>query len=292
MGDMLLFINWNPDPVMFHIGGLSIRYYSVFFALGLIVAYLVEGRIYKDQKIPAEKYEPLFIYAFFGILIGARLGHCLFYEPEYYLAHPLEIVLPMSHTATGWEFTGYEGLASHGGTVGIIIALWLYVRKTKLNFVDVVDYIAVVTPIAACCIRLGNLMNGEIVGTPTDMPWAFLFKGYDEPRHPAQLYEAMAYFVMFFTNLHLYVRLYRKGKLHRGFLFGATIFMIFTFRFFIEFFKEAQVDFENDMTFNMGQWLSVPFVALGLAFMIGGKWLDKLTAKLQYKDEAKGKSKR
>ena len=149
--------------------------------------------------------------AHLGILVGARLGHCLFYEPGYYLSHPIEMLLPIRDTPTGWQFTGYQGLASHGGAVGLIIALWLYVRRTRLNFVDVLDFIAIVTPLTACFIRLGNLMNGEIVGKPTDVPWAFLFDGYDEPRHPAQLYEALAYFAFFL----IMVWLYRRGRKQR-----------------------------------------------------------------------------
>ncbi len=285
-------IIWNPDPAIFRIGGFELHYYSVLFAMGLVLAYVMTRKIYKDLEIPKEKLDPLFIYAFIGILIGARLGHCLFYEPGYYLTHPIEMLLPIRETAQGWKFTGYQGLASHGGSVGLIVALWLYVRKTRMNFVDVLDFIAVVTPIAACCIRLGNLMNGEIVGKPTDVPWAFQFEGYDEPRHPAQLYEAIAYFCFFLINLAVYLKLYRAKKLHRGFMFGMTIFMIFLFRFFIEFLKDIQVDFEKGMALDMGQWLSIPFVAVGLAFMIGGRWLDTLSSKLDCKDTKARRNKR
>ena len=197
------------------------------------------------------------------------------------------MILPIRNTPAGWKLTGYEGLASHGGTIGIIIALWLYVRKTKLNFIDVIDYIGVATPITACCIRLGNLMNGEIVGKVTDVPWAFYFEGYEGARHPAQLYEAIAYLLFFILNIWLYNRYYRKGKLHKGFMFGVTIFTIFLFRFFVEFYKDVQVDFEHGMVLYMGQWLSIPFIILGLAFMIGGKWLDKLYDKLEIKTNKK-----
>lgn len=285
MYSTLLAIVWNPDEALFHIGGFALRYYSLLWAIGLILAYLVVQKVYKDMKIPSEKMETLFIYSFFGILIGARLGHCLFYEPQYYLSHPIEMILPIRNTPAGWKLTGYEGLASHGGTIGIIIALWLYVRKTKLNFIDVIDYIGVATPITACCIRLGNLMNGEIVGKVTDVPWAFYFEGYEGARHPAQLYEAIAYLLFFILNIWLYNRYYKKGKLHKGFMFGVTIFAIFLFRFFVEFYKDVQVDFEHGMVLNMGQWLSIPFIILGLAFMIGGKWLDKLYDKLEIKDK-------
>lgn len=275
MNTILNFITWNPSEVIFTLFGISIRFYSLMFATGLALAYFVVKYLYKDQKIPEKLFDPLFFYCFFGILIGARLGHCLFYEPDYFLAHPLEMILPVRFTPEGMKFTGYQGLASHGGTIGLMIALWMYVRKTKLNFVRVLDNIAIATPIAACFIRLGNLMNSEIIGKVTDAPWAFIFVKEDMmPRHPAQLYEAIAYLCIFFVGIYLYKRF--KNRLHPGFFFGYCLTTIFIFRILVEFLKEPQVGFEENMTFDMGQWLSVPFVVLGIACMIGGKWLDKL----------------
>lgn len=274
MNTILNFITWNPGEVMFTLFGISIRFYSLMFATGLALAYFVVKYLYKDQKISEKLFDPLFFYCFFGILIGARLGHCLFYEPDYFLAHPLEMILPVKFTPEGMKFTGYQGLASHGGTIGLMIALWLYVRKTKLNFIRVLDNIAIATPIAACFIRLGNLMNSEIIGKVTDTPWAFIFVKEDMmPRHPAQLYEAIAYLVIFLGGIYLYKRY--KQKLHPGFFFGYCLTAIFIFRILVEFLKEPQVGFEENMMFDMGQWLSVPFVILGIACMIGGKWLDK-----------------
>lgn len=274
MNTILNFITWNPGEVMFTLFGISIRFYSLMFATGLALAYFVAKYLYKDQKISEKLFDPLFFYCFFGILIGARLGHCLFYEPDYFLAHPLEMILPVKFTPEGMKFTGYQGLASHGGTIGLMIALWLYVRKTKLNFIRVLDNIAIATPIAACFIRLGNLMNSEIIGKVTDAPWAFIFVKEDMmPRHPAQLYEAIAYLVIFLGGIYLYKRY--KQKLHPGFFFGYCLTTIFIFRILVEFLKEPQVGFEENMMFDMGQWLSVPFVILGIACMIGGKWLDK-----------------
>ncbi len=179
----------------------------------------------------------------------------------------VEMLLPIKFLAGGgWKFTGYEGLASHGGTLGLMIALWLYCRKTKLHYMDVVDMIAVATPITACFIRLANLMNSEIIGNPTDVPWAFVFERVDMlPRHPGQLYEAIAYLILFFIMIYLYKN-YSK-KLHRGFFFGLCLAYIFTFRFFIEFVKQNQEAFEDNMMFNMGQWLSVPFIIIGFYFM-------------------------
>ena len=189
------------------------------------------------------------------------------------------MILPFRHTASGWIFTGYQGLASHGGTLGLMIALWLYVRRTKLNIVRVLDNIAIATPLTACCIRLGNLMNSEIVGLPTDVPWGFIFvhNGEAFARHPAQLYEALAYLVIFLAGWLLYRR--HRDKVGTGFFFGFCLTTIFAFRFFVEFIKEEQVGFEEGMALNMGQWLSIPFVVLGIACMVGGRWLRKLSGK-------------
>ena len=301
-------IHWNPDPELFSLfGTLPIRYYGLLWLVGLALAYLIVQRQYRDRRIANEKFEPLFFYCFIGILVGARLGHCLFYQPDYYLNHVAEMLLPVKFLPDGgWRWTGYEGLASHGGTLGLIVALWLYCRKTKIHYMDVLDMIAVATPITACCIRLANLMNSEIIGRPTNMPWAFVFERVDNlPRHPAQLYEALAYFIFFIGMIWLYRRGMKRSMLEagiisnecaskgvrtdfsqkkpasqrnlllsylgsgyrQGFFFGLCLTEIFTFRFFVEFLKENQVSFEDGMTFNMGQWLSVPFVLIGLYFM-------------------------
>lgn len=267
-------IIWDPNPEFFNLFGISVRYYGLLWAVGIFFAYLIVRYQYRDKKIEDKKFEPLFFYCFFGILIGSRLGHCLFYEPAYYLSHPIEMILPIKKIGDAWKFTGYSGLASHGGTLGLIIALWLYVRKTKMNYMDVLDMIAVATPITACFIRLANLMNSEIIGKVTDVPWAFVFAREDMlPRHPAQLYEAIAYFIFFLIMIFLYKK--HNKKLHRGFFFGLCLTLIFTFRFFIEFIKENQVGFEDGMNLNMGQWLSIPFVIIGLTTIALGKKLDK-----------------
>lgn len=296
MNTLLLSINWNPNPELFNLFGLSIRYYGLLWAVGIFLAYVIVHYQYRDKKIDEKKFDPLFFYCFFGILIGARLGHCLFYDPGQYLTSGkgfVEMLLPIKFLpAGGWKFTGYEGLASHGGTLGLIIALWLYCRKTKLHYMDVLDMIAVATPITACFIRLANLMNSEIIGKPTDVPWAFIFEREDMlPRHPAQLYEAIAYFIFFLGMVWLYKRGQKKQETkletdfsttkrkstavqaeaslpyHRGFFFGLCLTEIFLFRFFIEFLKENQVNFEDSMSLNMGQWLSIPFVIIGVYFM-------------------------
>lgn len=282
MVNSLLYILWNPDLEIFHIGPFAVRWYSTCWLIGLALAYFIVKWLYKDQKVKDEYFDPLFIYCFLGILIGARLGHCLFYQPDYFLSswdHVVEMIIPVHHLADGsWKFTGYEGLASHGGTLGLMIALYLYYRKTHMNLWQVLDDIAIATPSTACFIRLGNLMNSEIIGKPTDMPWAFIFERVDMvPRHPGQLYEAIAYFIFFFIGLYFYKK--RPQKVGTGFFFGLCLTLIFTFRFFIEYTKDIQVDFESGMIFNMGQLLSIPFIIIGIACMRGGKWMKKIGAK-------------
>ena len=272
-----LFISWNPDLIICHLGPIAIRWYSTCWLIGLLLAYLIVKHLYKVQKVADEKFDPLFLYCFIGILIGARLGHCIFYEPGYFLSsgqHMVEMLLPIRFTADGsWHFTGYEGLASHGGTLGIIIALLLYCRNMKMNAWFVVDTISIAVPTTACFIRLGNLMNSEIIGKPTDLPWAFVFQRVDMlPRHPGQLYEAMAYALLAVIMYRLY-RTHRKTTktdthIGTGFYFGLCLTYIFTFRFFIELTKENQELFEDTMTFNMGQLLSIPFVIIGIIFML------------------------
>ncbi len=270
---MLNYIHWAPQETI-----LGMRWYSLLWVVGLLAAYLVVKKLYKDQKIDDKLFEPLFIYCFVGILVGARLGHCLFYEPDYYLAsgkHIIEMFIPFKYMADGnWHFTGYAGLASHGGTIGLTIALFLYVRKTKLSIKTVLDSIAIATPITACCIRLGNLMNSEIVGKPTDVAWAFVFENMPDkaeamiPRHPGQLYEAMAYALLFVIGWIIYRR--RQQYMGTLFFFGLCLTYIFTFRFFIEYTKDIQVAFEEGMLFNMGQLLSVPFIIVGAVCMYRG----------------------
>ena len=270
MLSQLNYILWNPDVEAFHLFGFSVRWYSLCWLIGLVLAYFIVQRLYKQQKIKDELFDPLFLYCFFGILLGARLGHCLFYQPEYYLTswqHFIEMIVPIHFLpAGGWKFVGYEGLASHGGTIGLIVALYLYYRRTRLNLWQVLDNIAIATPITACFIRLGNLMNSEIIGKVTDVPWAFIFERVDKmPRHPGQLYEAIAYFLFFFVGLWFYRK--RPQRVGTGFFFGLCLTLIFTFRFFIEYTKDIQVDFESGMLLNMGQILSIPFIAIGIYCM-------------------------
>ena len=290
MTDLLNFIVWDPDLEAFHLGPITVRWYGLMWIIGLALAYLVVKRLYKEQKIKDEYFDPLFIYCFFGILIGARLGHCIFYQPQDYLTSLkgfVEMLLPIHFLPDGgWKLTGYAGLASHGGTLGLMLALWLYARNMKLNIMRVLDNVGIVTPICACAIRMGNLMNSEIIGRPTDVPWAFIFERVDMlPRHPGQLYEAICYACFFFIGWWIYRKSMQPSADNRfpqvgsGFYFGLCLFLIFTSRIFIEYTKENQEAFENGMLFNMGQLLSVPFVLLGLYCMLGGKWCKKLAEK-------------
>ena len=265
--DNILYINWNPSLTTI----FGMRWYGLCWLLGLLGAYLIVNRLYKQQGIKAELFEPLFFYCFFGILIGARLGHCLFYQPDYYLtsfSHFVEMILPIHFLPDGgWKFTGYEGLASHGGTLGLMIALWIYVRKTKVGIWTVLDNVAIATPIAAFFIRIGNLMNSEIIGKVTDVPWAFVFERVDMmPRHPGQLYEAIAYAILLFIGFAVYKKY--PQRVGTGFYFGLCLTYIFTARFFIEYTKEIQEEFEASLPLDMGQLLSIPFVIIGIVCML------------------------
>lgn len=267
METLLNYIVWNPSETFL----FGLRYYSLCWLLGLFGSYLIARWLYKDLRIRTELFEPLFLYCFVGILIGSRLGHCLFYQPDYFLTsvpHFIEMFLPIKFLADGSvRFTGYQGLASHGGTLGLIIALLVYVKKTKVTAWTVLDIVGISTPICAFFIRIGNLMNSEIIGKITDVPWAFIFEQVDPmPRHPGQLYEALAYLLLLFVGFAVYKK--RKDKVGTGFFFGLCLTCIFTFRFFIEFLKEVQEDFEEGLMIDMGQILSLPYVILGIVCIV------------------------
>lgn len=274
-----LSILWSPSDTALSFGPFTIHWYSLCWLIGLALAYLIVQRLYREQKVKEGLFDPLFVYCFIGILVGARLGHCLFYQPDIFLSswhHFVEIFIPIEFLSDGsWHFTGYRGLASHGGTLGLMIALWAYVRKTGMNLWQVLDNIAIATPVTACFIRLGNLMNSEIIGKVSDMPWAFVFERIDNlPRHPGQLYEAIAYAILFFIGWRLYRRM--PQRVGTGYYFGLCLAYIFTARFFIEFTKEVQEAFEASLPLDMGQLLSLPFIVLGVACMAGGKWMDRI----------------
>ena len=255
-------IDWTVDPVIVELFGFELRYYGILFVIGLISSMWFLSKLFEFEEISKEHLDALALYAFLGIVAGARLGHCLFYDPSYYLSHPLEMLLPVQWNSDGVQFTGYLGLASHGGVIGLIIAIYLYAKNKGIEFLQILDLVAVVAPLAGCFIRLGNLMNHEIIGKPSDLPWSFAFEEVDSiPRHPAQLYEAICYLIIFIVLWNMF----RRGFFQRphGRYLGTCLIMVFTARFAIEFLKERQVSFEDSMFLDMGQLLSIPFVVLG-----------------------------
>ncbi len=291
---ILQYITWDIDPEIFHIGSLSIRWYGLMFALAFLSGYVVFTRFMKIDRLTTEMTDQLLIYIAVGTIIGARLGHCLFYEPEYYLSNPVEILKI-------WE----GGLASHGAAIGIVIALWLYIRKYKLSFLWLMDRLVIVVPLGGAFIRTGNLFNSEIYGLPSDLPWAFLFVNdvvrdpntgaimENVPSHPTQIYEALSY-LLIFAGLFIFYRK-RKDQVRDGFIFGVFMIALFTARFLIEFVKNDQVAFEAGMTFNMGQLLSLPFILAGFMLIAYTKKRPKYFSKTpipKEKDKKKKKGKK
>lgn len=265
----LAYVTWDVNPVLFTPGSIEIRWYGLLFALGFFFAYMVLYDIYKREKIKTAQLDMLTVYFFVATVIGARLGHCLFYEWDYYKLHLLEILKI-------WE----GGLASHGAAIAIVIALIIYIKVYKVNLWWLFDRVAIVIPIVAAFVRFGNLANSEIYGKASSMPWAFIFMRDKDanvmskageiiqtiPRHPTQLYEAISYLLI---TAILYV-LYRKkkGNIGQGYFVGFFLIALFTARFVIEFFKEVQEGFEKSWPIDMGQILSIPFILLGITFIV------------------------
>jgi prolipoprotein diacylglyceryl transferase len=365
----LNYVVWNATPQIIDFGKFEVRYYSLLFALGFVFGYIILLRIFKKQGLSVELLDKLTVYMVISTIIGARVGHCLFYEFDYYIQHPLEIILPWRGTpGEDFEFTGFQGLASHGAAIGILIGLYLFARKTKSSYLWTMDMIVIVTALGGTCIRLGNLMNSEIYGKPTKSTYGFVFTNdltriltqryegsienisyerldgelltgqsgvplqiniefarkikdeekvrrfgdyqlaedlarynYDRnvflladsmnyqvgkkdkrfwisaqiggtPRYPTQLYEAASYLFIFLLLLGIFYAL--GNRLKDGFIFGIFLVLLFTARFFIEYVKENQEAFEDTMSLNMGQVLSIPFVLAGLALAIW-KWPGK-----------------
>lgn len=262
MQGLLSAIHWDIDPEIFSLGFFSLRYYTLCFLLAFVVSYILMLRIFNRENKPQELLDQLSIYIFLGTLIGARLGHCIFYEWEYYQNHLLEMIIPIRQINGQWQMTGFHGLASHGGAIGILVGLWLFCRKTKTNFLWITDRLVIVVALAGAFVRLGNFFNSEIIGLPSDLPWAVIFAQVDNiPRHPAQLYEAISYVLIFAFLWTLY---HKKPNLKNGFIFGIFLIMLFGARFVLEHFKENQEAFEEGMRYNMGQLLSIPFVLVGI----------------------------
>ena len=272
---MLAYILWDAAPVLFAVDGYTlfginfgpfeIRWYGLLFAAGFLIGMLILTHIFRKEGKPQEDLDALLIYMVISTVLGARIGHYLFYEPEVLFRNPLEVILPP-----------YRGLASHGATIGILTALWLYSRRkssqlTGQTFLWTTDRIVIVVALAGACIRMGNLMNHEIVGLPTTVPWGFIFKYNNEfpvgvPRHPAQLYESLSCLLLFFILLAIWNKL--KERTPRGMLLGIFLIWVFGLRFFYEYLKENQVAFENTLPLNMGQILSIPAVLVGVYLVI------------------------
>ncbi|MGJ1263425.1 prolipoprotein diacylglyceryl transferase [Sphingobacterium spiritivorum] len=262
MENLFNIIYWDIHPEIFKIGSFGLRYYALCWLAAFAISYVLMLKIFKREGKTQEQLDQLSIYIFLGTLIGARLGHCLFYEFDYYKDHIMEIFLPFRWDANGnFQMTGFAGLASHGAAVGILTSIYLFAKKTKINFMWVADRLVIVVPIAGAFVRLGNFFNSEMIGPPTDLPWAVVFKNIDNiPRHPGQLYEALAYVIIFIVMWYLYNK---KSILKPGYLFGIFLVLLFGARFVLEYFKIDQEDFEKNMLFNMGQILSIPFILAG-----------------------------
>lgn len=261
-------LNWNVDPVIVMItDSFPLKYYGALFAIGLLLGYYIVRNIYKKENISVENLDSLLVYVIVGTILGARLGHCFFYEPDYFIKHPIEILLPIQKIAGVYKFVGFQGLASHGGTIGVLIAMILYCRKYKVKLLWLLDRMAIGVPVTGAFIRFGNFMNSEIYGKPTNGNWGVVFQRDDLiPRHPTQLYEAFAYLLIFGILFWMYKS--DKIKQTSGLLFGTFLTLLFLARFIIEFFKENQEVFENSMIINMGQILSIPFILIGLTLIV------------------------
>ena len=258
-------ITWTVDPAIFTFGSREIRWYALMFIIGFIIGYKIVERMWKRENINPQWIDPLLFYTFFGMIIGSRLGHCLFYSPSHYLANPIEI-LKM------WE----GGLASHGGVLGIIVAIYFYSKKiSRKSMMWTFDKLVTPTGLVAALIRIGNLINHEVYGKPTDLPWGFRFvenvhswkRGvaapiFSPPSHPTQIYEAICYLLTFALCMWLYFK--KDAWKKEGLIFGIFMICIFVSRFFIEFLKNVQEEFEEGMMLDMGQWLSIPFILLGI----------------------------
>ena len=257
MIDLISAITWEVQKEIPIIGNFAIRWYGLLFAMGFIVGYQIMNKIYKAEGKTQRELDSLAITMVIATIVGARLGHCFFYDPAYYLANPLKIIKV-------WE----GGLASHGAAIGIITALWIHTKgNARVGFMWILDRIVIVVALAGFFIRIGNFVNSEIFGKPTDVPWAVIFTEIDNiPRHPVQLYESFSYLAVFVFLYYLYNK--NKGKFNSGLIFGWFLTLVFGARIIWELFKEHQAKFMEGLPFDMGLLLSIPFVAIGIYFLI------------------------
>ena len=276
-----LFVHWHVNPVLFHLGSLEIRWYSLLFVAGFILGWYIFRWFFRREGIPEKLLDPLLYTLLAATIVGARLGHCCFYQPDYYFGSWKgfwEIFMP-------WK----GGLASHGGAIALLLAMWWfarhYGRRHDFDYLWIMDHLCIAVAFAGCFIRLGNLFNSEIYGDVTGLPWGFVFdlRGETEPKHPTQLYEALSYLVLGLVMVWIYWK--RLDKTHRGFFFGLFLVGCFGMRFLIEFIKEPQVGFEEGMALNMGQLLSIPFVVAGVALLIYAR-VKKVPARAVHPESA------
>lgn len=273
----LLTVIWDLDPEIIS-SPISLRYYGLCFAGAFVAGFYVLQKIFKDDGVPAEWLDSILMYVIIGTVAGARIGHCVFYDWEYFQHHLLEIFLPVRFSPE-FEFIGYRGLASHGAAFSIIFAVWLWSKRiSKRNFLWALDRVVITVALGGFFIRLGNFLNSEIIGKPTDLPWGFVFKRayfnnqeiasglHLVPRHPSQLYEAFSYLSIFAILIFLHYK--KQWHLKTGKIFGLFLVLLFGMRLIIENLKRNQVDFEETMFLNMGQLLSIPFILAGIYLLI------------------------
>ena len=260
----LLSVHWHVNPILFHIGSLEIRWYGLLFVSGFVIGWYLFKWFFTREKVPTKLMDPLLYTLLIATIVGARLGHCIFYQPDYYFgswAGFWEIFMP-------WK----GGLASHGGAIALLLAMWWfasrYGKKNDFDFLWIMDRLCIAVAFAGFMIRLGNLFNSEIYGDVTTLPWGFIFdlRGETEPKHPTQLYEAFSYLLLGLVMVWIYKN--KLDKVHRGFFFGLFLVGCFGARFLIEFIKEPQVEFEQNMLLDMGQLLSIPFVLAGIGLLV------------------------
>ncbi len=270
----ILAINWNVDPELFRIGSFAVRWYGLLFVSGFVLGYWMFTKFFERENVDKGILDPLLYTLLLGTLVGARLGHCIFYQPDYYFGS-WDGFLEIFQVWKG-------GLASHGGTIVLFFCMMWFARKygpkNNFDFVWILDHLCIAVAFAATFIRLGNLFNSEIYGDVTSLPWGFVFerRGEVEPKHPTQLYEALSYFLLGLFLLWLYVR--KLDKVYRGTFIGIFFIVCFGMRFIIEFIKEPQVEFEETMLLDMGQILSIPFIILGIGFLVYA-WKKKQPAR-------------
>ena len=279
-----LVVHWHVDPAILHIGNFELRWYSLLFVSGFILGWFIFKWFFQREKIDTKLLDPLLYTLLICTIVGARLGHCLFYQPDYYLGSWQgfwEIFMP-------WK----GGLASHGGTIALILGMWWfanhYGKKHHFDFVWLLDHLAIAVAFAGAFIRFGNLFNSEIYGDVTSLPWGFVFelRGETEPKHPTQLYEGFTYLLLGFALIGLYWK--KLDQMLRGQFIGIFLIVCFGSRFLIEFIKEPQVEFEQTMVLNMGQLLSIPFILLGVFFLVWA-WKKRMPAQAVHPEQQKPK---